>query len=124
MSEDSGRTLVLDELKLLRKRSGAVTVDALSLAPTVCALLGGGDPLLPYTRLQHHLLDEAHERSIKAAAASLGFSSSDDIHLNRLTDAGEMLAVDQRQARRLSDEGLETLATLIATNWTIETVQS
>ena len=122
MSDDSIRALVLDELKRLRKRSGAVTVDALSLAPTLCELLGAGDPFLAYTRLSHHLLDGSDERSITAAAASLGFSSDGDTHLHRLTEAGQQLSVDQRQARRLSDEGLEALARLIATNWTIEAV--
>ncbi|GAB2513171.1 hypothetical protein [Paramicrobacterium agarici] len=122
MTDDTARTLVLEELKRLRKRSGAVTVDALSLAPTIGAVLGGGDPYLAFTRLQQHLLDESHERTIKAAAASLGFSSDADTHLDRLTEAGVMLSVDQRQARRLSDEGLESLATLITTNWTIEAV--
>lgn len=122
VTDSSARALVLDELKRLRKRSGAVTVDALSLTPTVCALLGGGDPYLAFTRLQQHLLDESHERSVKAAAASLGFFSDADTHLDRLTEAGVMLSVDQRQARRLSDEGLEALATLITTNWTVEAV--
>lgn len=106
----------------MRKRGGAATVDAMGLAPTICALLGAGDPLLAFTRLQHHLLDEAHERSITAAAASLGFLSDGGTHLDRLTEAESLLHVNQRQVRRYSDEGLLELAALITTNWTIEAV--
>lgn len=97
-----------------------MTIDALTLAPTICTLLGGGDAALAYARLQQHLIESSHERSIKAVSASLGFSSDGYTHLDRLTDAGEMLSVDQRHARRLSDEGLVMLARLITTNWTIE----
>lgn len=122
VNDDSARTLVLDELKQLRKRGSAVTVDAMGLAPTICTLLGAGDPLLAFTRLQHHLLDEAHERSITAAAASLGFLSEGNTHLARLTEAEALLHVNQRQVRRYSDEGLLQLAALITTNWTIEVV--
>lgn len=114
---------VLVELRALRKRSEGVTVDALAaLAPTTCRLLGNGDAYVAFTRLQHHLLDEAHERSIKAAAASLGFASDQETHLSRLEDAGQALHVDQRHARRLSDAGLAMLANLIVTNWLVETV--
>lgn len=115
---------VLGELRALRRRSAAVTVDAVATMPTLTRLLGAGDPALAYTRLQHHLLDDAHERVIKAAAASLGFSSGADTHLGRLEDAGQDLSIDQRHARRLSDEGLEMLAALITSSWLVEAVPS
>lgn len=115
---------VLAELRALRKRSGAVTVDAVAAMPALTRLLGAGDPALAYTRLQHHLLEEAHERSIQAAAASLGFSSAASTHLGRLEDAGQVLAVDQRHARRLSDDGLQAIAALITSNWLVEAVPS
>lgn len=115
---------VLAELRALRKRSGGVTVEAVATKPTLTRLLGAGDPSLAYTRLQHHLLGDAHERSIKAAAASLGFSSAADTHLGRLEDAGQALSVDQRQARRLSDEGLRAIAARVASSWLVEAVPS
>ena len=114
--------LVLDELRALRRHPGGVTVDTLALAPVICRLLGSGDPYLAYTRLQHGLIDATADRTLRAAAASLGFSTTGDTHLERLDEAGDELGLDQRQVRRLSDQGLTALAALISTNWTIEAV--
>lgn len=97
-------------------------MDALTGAPTITHLLGAGDPYLAFTRLQHHVLEEAHERTIRAAAAALGMSSEADTVLGRLEDGAHELSVDQRHARRLSDEGLAALASLIASSWLIESV--
>lgn len=119
---ESARSLVLEELKMLRRRGGAVTVEAMGLAPTICALLGAGDPRLAFTRLQHQIMSGAGERSITAAAISLGFLSEGATHLARLTDGEGLLHVNQRQVRRYSDEGLAALAAVIATNGTVEAV--
>lgn len=114
---------VLSELKVLRKNPSGVTVHTIASAQIICRLLGSGDPYLAYTRLQHALLDATGERTVRASAASLGFSSDGGTHLDRLEDAGaELGGIDQRQARRLSDQGLEIVAKLIATNWTVEAV--
>ncbi|MCU1580036.1 MAG: hypothetical protein JWP19_2240 [Rhodoglobus sp.] len=113
---------VLAELRILRKDKTAVTVDSLALAPTICRLLGSGDPAIAYTRLQHALLDATAGRTIKAAAASLGFASTGTTHLDRLVEGGADLELDQRQVRRLSDQGLVSLARLIASNWAVESV--
>ncbi|NEM90905.1 hypothetical protein [Galbitalea soli] len=114
---------VLDDLKMLRKFSNGVTVHTLAEASTICRLLGEGDPYVAYTRLQHALLDATSDRTVRAAAASLGLTSEGQSHLDRLEDAGaELGGIDQRQARRLSDRGLAVIAKLIATNWTVEAV--
>lgn len=123
MPRTSAQDAVLAELWRLRKRVGAVTVDALaSEAPTITRLLGAGDPYLAYTRLQQHLIEEAHDRTIKAAAASLGFSSEHATHLDRLVELAGTVHVGDRQARRLSDEGLQALAILITSNWLVEAI--
>lgn len=122
VDNESTRSAVMKELKQLRRREGAATVDAMGLAPTICMLLGGGDPRLAFTRLQHHILDAMDSRAITAAAVSLGFLSDGTTHLARLTDGESFLHVNQRQVRRYSDEGLGELAALIATNWTVEAV--
>jgi hypothetical protein len=111
---------VLAELHALRKDSGGVTVSTLARASTICQLLGSGDPAVAYTRLQHALLDATLDRTTRAAAASLGFASTGDTHLDRLVEAGVDLGLDQRHVRRLSDQGLQSLARLIATNWAVE----
>jgi hypothetical protein len=114
---------VLDDLKMLRKSRNGVTVQGMAEAATICRLLGNGDPYIAYTRLQHALLDATSDRTIRAAAASLGFSSDGASHLDRLEDAGTDLGgIDQRQARRLSDRGMLVLAKLISTNMTFEAV--
>jgi hypothetical protein len=114
---------VLNDLKMLRKSPNGITVHTLAEALTVSRLLGAGDPYVAYTRLQHVLLDATADRTVRAAAASLGFSSDGETHLDRLEDAGaELGGLDQRQARRLSDRGLQVIAKLIATNWTVEAV--
>jgi hypothetical protein len=122
MPSASLQDTVLAELRLLRKETRGVTVETIARARAICRLLGSGDPLVAYTRLQHALLDATLDRTVKAAAASLGFSSSAATHLDRLVEAGEDLELDQRQVRRLSDQGLVTLAQLISTNWTLEAV--
>jgi hypothetical protein len=122
MPETDARAAVLAELRHLRKRSEGVTVDALAATPTITHLLGAGDAQLAFTRLQHHLIDEAHERTIKAAAAALGLSSGSNTVLGRLEDGARDLSVDQRHVRRLSDQGLEALASFITSSWLVEAV--
>lgn len=97
-------------------------MESLSHAATIRDLLGGGDPHVAYTRLTHEILDSDLDLSIKAAAASLGFSSDGDTHLKRLDEFGAEVGLEQRQVRRYSDRGIKALARLIATNWPTETV--
>jgi hypothetical protein len=113
---------VLLELRELRRATTGVTVETLARAATICRLLGAGDPFVSYNRLQHFLIDAGSDRTVRAAAASLGFAGAGDTHLDRLVDAESDLHLEQRQVRRLSDKGLETIARLIASNWSIESV--
>lgn len=116
----SAEQAVTAELRALRRRSDGLTTSTISAAQIICRLLGNGDPALAYTRLQHHILDNADDRTIKAAAVSLGLLSDSEGVLGRLEDGGQELFVEQRQVRRLSDEGIARLATLISTNWLVE----
>lgn len=99
-----------------------MTPETISDAKTICALLGGGDPRVSYTKLMHNVLAMDQDLSTRAAAASLGFSSDGDTHLKRLDDFGQQVHLDQRQVRRYSDRGIRAIAKLIATNWINETV--
>jgi len=111
---------VVAELRALRRRSEGLTTETIASAPTLCRLLGNGDPALAYTRFQHYVLDHADDRTVKAAAISLGLLSESEGVLGRLEDGGQELYIDQRQVRRLSDEGLARLAALISSNWLVE----
>ena len=122
MREETLEETVRDELLALRKDSGGVTVDTLARAGTLCRLLGAGDPYVAYSRLQHFLLNASSDRTVQAAAASLGFAAEGDTHLDRLVEAGSDLHLEQRQVRRLSDKGLRALARLIVSNWAVESV--
>lgn len=114
---------VHEDLKRLRKHRDAASVANLGrLAPTICDLLGAGDPHLARARLTHELLEAETSTEIDAAAAALGFAADGDTVLDRLSSYGQEVFLDQRQVRRLSDRGLESLAWLITTNWPTETV--
>lgn len=110
------------ELLALRKLRGGVTVEALAQSEAISQLLGAGDPYLTYTRLQHEVLASNLDIAIQAAAASLGFSSDGQTHLERLDDFASEVGLEQRQARRHSDKGIAALARLISSNWPTETV--
>ncbi|MCS4275141.1 hypothetical protein M2390_000299 [Mycetocola sp. BIGb0189] len=110
------------ELRGLRKLRGGITVEAISHMNVICQLLGAGDPYVAYTKLQHEVLASNLDISIKAAAASLGFSSSGQSHLDRLNEFAAEAGLEQRQVRRHSDRGIAVLATLISSNWAVETV--
>lgn len=113
---------VLAELVMLRKLTRGATVDSVARADTICQLLGAGDPYIAYTRLTHEVLESDLDVAIQAAAASLGFSSEAESHLQRLDEFGARVHLEQRQVRRYSDTGIRVLARLIATNWPTETV--
>ena len=59
---------------------------------------------------------------LKPPATSLGLTTEADTHLARLEQFGSKHYIDQRQARRYSDRGIEQLARLVANNWTTQTV--
>uniref|UniRef100_UPI003D8A33A1 hypothetical protein n=1 Tax=Gordonia sp. B7-2 TaxID=3420932 RepID=UPI003D8A33A1 len=116
----SGR--LLDELRTLRKRAGGATISGVATSPALCQLLGNGDPLVAWNRLQHLALEKEWSREIEAACYSLGFASTATTHLGRLEDFSAQFHMDQRQARRYSDRGLEELSRLISSNWVVHAV--
>ena len=112
---------VLFELLELRKSRFGITPDSIAHAFTICQLLGGGDPFLAYSRIRHEILNSDFGLPIMAAAASLGLTAEGEGHLNRLTNFGGEMYLDQRQVRRYSDKGIRELARMIVTNWPTET---
>jgi hypothetical protein len=123
-SSPTTRESVLDELRALCKRADGASVAAVSVSPTICRLLGNGDPLVAWSRLQHLALNTPWSRDVEAACYSLGFASDATTHLARLEEFASGFYVDQRQARRYSDRGLLQLAQLITTNWVLDAVPS
>lgn len=113
---------VHDELRALRKIRGGVNVESIAIAPTICQLLGSGDPYVAFSRLRHQILESDFGPSIMAAAASLGLTVERDNLLDRLQAFGNENYLEQRQVRRYSDKGLIELARMIVTNWPTETV--
>ena len=92
----------------------------------MCDLLGNGDPEVASVELGHKLLEiiEAEDDvlALEAACYSLGLTSAATTHLARLEEFGVKHFVDQRQARRYSDRGIDQLARLISSHWTTRTV--
>ncbi|MGK2321275.1 hypothetical protein [Gordonia rhizosphera] len=113
---------MLDELRALRKRTDGASVAGLASSPTITQLVGNGDPLVAWSRLQHLALDAEWSREIEAACYSLGFASTSDTHLGRLEDFAAEFYMDERQARRYSDRGLIELSRLITSNWILDAV--
>ena len=113
---------VLEELRALRKTRGGVNVESIAHAPTICQLLGAGDPFVAFSRLRHQILESDFGPSIMAAAASLGLTVERDNLLDRLQAFGDENYLEQRQVRRYSDRGLDELSRMIVTNWPTETV--
>jgi hypothetical protein len=112
---------IKQELLTLRKLKTGTTPEVLIHAEALCTILGDGDPRVTYNLLKHLVLGRSDQRSIMAAAYSLGFASNGATHLDRLTAFGYDHGFDQRQARRYSDRGITELARSIASEYTIET---
>ncbi|KOX19050.1 hypothetical protein [Nocardiopsis sp. NRRL B-16309] len=110
------------ELLAVRKTAAGLTVDTMAQSPVICGLLGDGDPLSAYNTLKHKVLSTDADMSMKAALASLGFTSDQQTHLGRLDEFGAEHSYEQRQVRRYSDKGVRQLAKLITTNWITEAV--
>ena len=114
------------ELLTVRKSKEGLSPSSMALCPVIRDLLGAGDPLVAFQRLQHHMLmslqtDDDH-RALEAAAYSLGLASKGATHLARLVDFGQERGYEARQARRHSDRGLRQLARMITSHWLVETV--
>jgi hypothetical protein len=117
---------VLGELLAARKTTEGLSPNAMAQCPVMVGLLGDGDPLVAFTRLQARVLETLElgddVMPIEAAAYSLGLSSGQKTHLDRLNDFGTEFGYEARQARRLSDKGIRQLAQLVASNWVVHAV--
>ena len=117
---------VLGELLTARKTTEGLSPNAMAQCPVLVGLLGDGDPLVAFTRFQARVLETLElgddVMPIEAAAYSLGISSGQKTHLDRLNDFGTEFGYEARQARRLSDKGIRQLAQLVASNWVVHTV--
>ncbi len=107
---------VYDDLRELRLRADSGVVrDIVARLPTLCRLLGRGDPYLAVGELRDLLstLAAAEDREVLAFYYSLtpGKDSTD-----RIREAGERLHVEYRRARDLSDFGLLKVAEIIGSN--------
>jgi len=94
--------------------------------PAIRRLLGDGDPLVAFGRLQHRILETLDTRddvrALEAATYSLGLGSAGQTHLDRLVDFGNAHGYEARQVRRYSDLGIRQLAELITSNWIVHAV--
>lgn len=98
---------VRSELLAVRKRPGGLSPHSMADCPTIVALLGDGDPLLAFTRLETRILARLEldddVTPLNAVAYSLGLASHGRTHLERLTDFGETYGYEVRHARRHSE---------------------
>ena len=119
-------TRVLNELKALRKHRTGASFEGLSAkGKTICSLLGAGDAALAYSVLVQQCLEKIGSdwgMEIEAAITVLGLASKQETVLGRLEEFASKYYLDQRQARRYSDQGLINLAKLIATTWSVYSV--
>lgn len=117
---------IYGEFLAARKRPAGLSPHVMAQCPTLCALLGNGDPEVAHVELCHKVFEileaEDDTLAIEAACYSLGLASDAATHLAWLEEFGAKHFVDQRQARRYSDRGLAQLARLVATHWTTQTV--
>jgi hypothetical protein len=116
--EDKIRRELLDA----RKAAYGLTLSTMTTSPVLCAVLGDGNPVVALNALKAALLrDHDGSLALSAAAASLGFASKKQTHLGRLDEFGSEYDFDQRQVRRYSDKGVNSLASMISRHWANET---
>ena len=127
--DDAGEVVVTsvhDELLAARRSRHGLSAISMANYPTMRRLLGDGDPLIAFQRLQHRILESLDTgddvRAIEAAAYSLGLGSAGETHLDRLADFGTEYGYEVRQVRRYSDLGIQQLSRLITSNWIVHSV--
>lgn len=122
----ASEAVVQRELLAVRKLPRGLSPHSMTGCPTIVALLGDGDPLMAFTRLETRILARLEldddVTPLNAVAYSLGLASHGKTHLERLNDFGDAYGYEVRQARRHSDLGVQQLATLICSNWIVDTV--
>lgn len=118
--------IVHSELLTARRSRHGLSAVSMSEYPTMRRLLGDGDPLVAFQRLQHRILETLDTRddvrAIEAATYSLGLGSAGETHLDRLVEFGNAYGYEARQVRRFSDLGVRQLARLITSNWIVHAV--
>lgn len=117
---------VRSELLAVRKRPEGLSPHSMATCPAIVALLGDGDPLLAFTRLETRILARLEldddVTPLNAVAYSLGLASKGRTHLERLNEFGADYGYEARQARRHSDLGIQQLVSLICSNWIVDAV--
>jgi len=119
MEQADSVVAILAELKAIRKRRFGMTKDALAASPLIVGYLGNGDAEVAHSVFVQSALRHEWQQEIEAALYSLGVACEEESHLDRLESFAAEWFMDQRQARRYSDKGLEQIATLITTNWAV-----
>lgn len=119
MEQPDSVVAVLAELKVIRKRRFGMTKDALAASPLIVGFLGNGDAEVAHSVFIQSALRHEWQQEIEAALYSLGVACEEESHLDRLEAFAAEWFMDQRQARRYSDKGLEQIAMLITTNWAV-----
>jgi hypothetical protein len=109
---------IVDELQRVRKGEG-LNLATMAACPTLCRLLGQGDPVLAIQTLTANLKAYGADRDIEAALAALGMTIRRATLLDRLSEFGEAFQVDQRTVRRWADSGMSKLAVLAVKTWII-----
>ena len=119
---------IYTELFVARSQAHGLTIPFIAQqCPSLCALLGNGDPAVAFSELSHRMLELIAQgddaQAVEALTYSLGLTTDElaRTHTDRLNElAGDDR--DERTIRRYSDRGLLQVARLIATNWTTQTV--
>lgn len=119
MEQSASVGAVLAELKAIRKRRFGMTKDTLAASPLIVGFLGNGDAEVAHSVFIQSALRHDWQQEIEAALYSLGIECEKETHLDRLEAFATEWFMDQRQARRYSDKGLEQIAQLITTNWAV-----
>lgn len=102
------------ELRLLWRDQGGVTVTGLAKTPLLVeTLLSGRDLRQAFRQLQQLSRTHQEDRWLQAAFAGLGLTVQGETVLDRLTEFAERFGIEQRTARRWADDGLKALALLI-----------
>jgi hypothetical protein len=105
--------LLIAELRALRKLRQTLSASSLHRAQVLVRGLGDGDADVALERLISLADEYGEDRDIAAAMVSIGWDSSGENVLERLSEFGSLHNVDQRTVRRWSDAGIEKLATLL-----------
>lgn len=106
-------SLLIGELRALRKSREALSASTLLSAELLVRALGDGESDVALERLVALADEYGDDRDISAAMVSIGWDSYGTNVLDRLNEFGGHHQVDQRTVRRWSDAGIDKLAALL-----------